>query len=321
MMNSKSTLLLILLVGIGLNLRAQSERDFYGTVIDKTVCLRSASGMPDEEVAGLISEILSRFGAQNRYIILNCAQISNCLATKDDEGRQYILYNAAFLNRVKTLKFTNSTLPTGDRDWQVLTILAHELGHHINNHITNPLPRATSIDKELEADETAGFLMYLLKAGLAQAQSVMYDKNVTEEGSYTHPPRQKRLDAIAKGYNKAKELYKVDPKPTENADSILSGLTLHVKRDFNARQGDLIAFNYYLQGPDQYLDQIHEVRYVRNHKTFPEFAGSYQASRTRTSNFNFSSYQWGQIENTFVTIVLVNGSMSKRMLLKIVYDN
>jgi uncharacterized protein (TIGR02145 family) len=66
-------------------------------------------------------------------------------------------------------------------------------------------------DKELEADEKAGFILYLMEApDLSTAQSGLRVKQVPEEGSYTHPPRSKRLEAFKKGWDKAEKRY---PRP------------------------------------------------------------------------------------------------------------
>jgi hypothetical protein len=82
-----------------------------------------------------------------------------------------------------------------------LTILAHEIGHHLNNHITNPLPGATEIELELEADKTAGFLVYLMGGTLEKAKMAFQD--VSENGSYTHPKRSDRINALVGGYKDA----------------------------------------------------------------------------------------------------------------------
>jgi hypothetical protein len=149
----------------------------------------------------------------NRYIVMGCTQVDNCQATVVD-GRPYILYNPQFLQSVRRLDFSSKQLPTVQaQDWETLTILAHELGHHINNHLTNPLPGATGADMELEADRSAGFMIYLMGGSLAQASSAY--AQVSEKGGYTHPGRAPRLEALRKGYEDAASRYprKVEPNP------------------------------------------------------------------------------------------------------------
>jgi hypothetical protein len=93
-------------------------------------------------------------------------------------------------------------LVVSERNWESLTILAHELGHHFNNHLNNPPPGATPQQLELEADEFAGSTIYMLGGSLIQSQSAFKSESVSE--SYTHPGRMARLAAVAKGWNDAK---------------------------------------------------------------------------------------------------------------------
>jgi len=153
------------------SLQAQSgSTDFYGRVVDKNALCTQASGfMSEQNVERLIGEMLAMQGLKNRFIIVGCQSVTNCIATVDKSNRPVILFNPAFLQRVQKLQFSESDLPAiGERDWSTLTILAHEIGHHMNNHLTNPLPDATRRGMELEADETAGFLLYLMGGQLEQ---------------------------------------------------------------------------------------------------------------------------------------------------------
>jgi uncharacterized protein (TIGR02145 family) len=189
---------------------------FYGDAArDVGVCPASSQFVSETEVDNLVSEMLSRFGARNRYIIISCPQVDNCQAVLY-KGRPYILFNPDFLQSVKRLNFSSSNLPSlQERDWAALTILAHELGHHINNHLINPLPDATARDMELEADQTAGFIIYMM-GGEVNDMLPAYQKS-PEQGSYTHPPRRARTEALEKGFRDAAARFPrsrpVDPKP------------------------------------------------------------------------------------------------------------
>jgi hypothetical protein len=187
---------------------AQENRNtgFFGNAMtDTRVCPQGSNFMSEEDVSGLVSEMLGRIGAMNRYVIIACPQVENCQATVFN-GRPYILYNPVFLQSVRSLNFSSREMPSmQERDWEALTILAHELGHHINNHLTNPLPGSTQQDLELEADRSAGFMIYLLGGNLAQA-SAAYAR-APEKGGYTHPARTRRLEALALGWNDASRKY------------------------------------------------------------------------------------------------------------------
>ena len=70
-----------------------------------------------------LAKILSVVGASKRFIIAPCENINNALATVDN-GIRYILYDPEFLNSI-----TNNS-----KYWGNMSILAHEVGHHINGH-------------------------------------------------------------------------------------------------------------------------------------------------------------------------------------------
>ncbi len=211
-------------------LQAQSGgTDFYGRVVDRNALCTQASGfMSEQDVERLIDEMLAMQGLKNRFIVVGCQSVSNCIATVDKNNRPVILFNPAFLQRVQKLHFTESDLPViGERDWSTLTILAHELGHHLNNHLTNPLPDATARDKELEADETAGFLLYLMRGSLEQGKLAF--REASEKGSYTHPPRAQRHEALTRGYREAEKRFPrsrgggvtdPEPKPEPGPDPV-----------------------------------------------------------------------------------------------------
>lgn len=181
---------------------------FFGTLTgDVSVCETSAGYASASDVEALVTSILAKYGLKNGYIIMSCTRTDNCMATLDEKNRPYILFNPNFLKSVRRLNFSEGDIPVQSNDWPTITILSHELGHHLNNHLINPRPGMERVEMELEADETAGFIIYLLGGGLNDAQAAYSDKSVSEMGSYTHPARAKRLNAVAKGWADAKKKY------------------------------------------------------------------------------------------------------------------
>ncbi len=225
----KTAPIAILLLCASLCAFAQKQKfvnpGFYNKVSDN-VC-NGASAYNDHDVIDLVSTICSKVNFKNRFIIASCPNISNCQATVR-EGKPYILYNDRFLNPVKRLEFSNEALPKQSIDWKVLTILAHEIGHHINWHLVNPEPGMTQISMELEADEFAGYAMYMMGATLRQAQLAMQNPNVSERDSYTHPGRAKRLAAIERGYKKGKRLF---PRTTSKPIPTISASEAEVQAE------------------------------------------------------------------------------------------
>ena len=141
-----------------------------------------------------LGKILSVVGASKRFVILPCDNINNALATIN-EGIRYILYDPEFLNSISN----------NSKYWGNMSILAHEVGHHINGHVLAPTISASENQlEELEADEFSGFVMQKLGATLEQATEAIAAISSDRDDTYsTHPKKQRRIIAITKGYNNA----------------------------------------------------------------------------------------------------------------------
>ncbi len=158
----------------------------------------------DKNAEIALDKILAVTGMSKRFVLKECNEISNCVAISYN-GIRYILYDKSFMEEIA--KSTSS--------WSSLSIFAHEIGHHVNGHsldlliyaaeVVNAPSLAESRQMELEADEFSGFVMYKLGASLFQSQEAITLISTNKDDNYsTHPSKDKRLSAIAKGYNKAK---------------------------------------------------------------------------------------------------------------------
>ena len=188
-----------------LNVNAQNV-DFYGKEVANNIC--GQLGMKDDkEASDCMDKICDAAGIPNNFTLQPCPNIDNCYAISYNDI-SYIVYDITFFNKVKSYGFTEKKLPGKQIDWSALTILAHELGHHLCQHFTkNVREKFTPVQLELQADEYAGRIMYRLGATLEQAQQAMKSNEVSEEASLTHPARKDRLNAIAKGYEKEAKKY------------------------------------------------------------------------------------------------------------------
>lgn len=149
----------------------------------------SLSSLPTMEK--MLAEIVDVTGLSTGFVIRQ-ADVKNMQASISKRKR-VILYNPEFINWL--------FVATHDK-WAAATLLAHEVGHHLNGHTIKfggSRPRV-----ELEADEFAGFVARKLGATLEQAQEVMRYV-ASNEGSSTHPARKDRMDAIARGWNRGEE--------------------------------------------------------------------------------------------------------------------
>jgi hypothetical protein len=137
----------------------------------------------------IVKEIIDVVGLKPRFE-LRAANIENAAAVIYN-GERYILYNEDFLAAINNAVHT---------DWGGVSILAHEIGHHLNGHT---LSRAGSNPAdELEADEFSGFVLRKMGASLAEAQAAI-NLLSEEHTSATHPGRSYRLASISKGWRNA----------------------------------------------------------------------------------------------------------------------
>jgi hypothetical protein len=148
----------------------------------------TSAAAPNRDV---IKEIIEVVGLQPRFQVQE-AEVENAAAVIYG-GQRYILYNRQFLAAV------NNAVKT---DWAAVSILAHEIGHHLNGHT---LSRGGSNPAdELEADEFSGFVLRKMGASLAEAQAAISLLS-QERSSHTHPGRSVRLASISKGWHNADE--------------------------------------------------------------------------------------------------------------------
>ena len=155
----------------------------------------------DSMAEDALDKILSTIGASKRFVLQPCDNINNAIATSY-RGVRYILYDRDFMY----------SLNRGN-NWGNLFILAHEVGHHINGHSLDLVLYASEAvepktleqrrQQELEADEFAGFILAKLGGNISAANQVISRISSSKDDSYSsHPSRNKRLNAVKKGYNK-----------------------------------------------------------------------------------------------------------------------
>ena len=144
-----------------------------------------------KEAKEIVSRIVNSVGLEQNFEIL-AANVPNASAVIK-EGKRFILYSQVFIESIEKNTQTK---------WSSISILAHEIGHHLNGHTLDDI--GSRPNKELEADKFSGFVCYKLGANLNEAQAAMR-LIASSSGSDTHPPKSARLEAISIGWYNAKE--------------------------------------------------------------------------------------------------------------------
>lgn len=173
-----------------LNIDLSNACNYYGEEIKGDVYGFTTT----QEALEIIDEMLQTVGLKRNFIV-KAASVPNAEAVIYGTNR-YILYSQSFISNIK--------LGT-DTDWSAISVLAHEVGHHLNGHTL--IPGGSRPPTELEADEFSGYILYLMDCpSLPEAQAAM-NLISNELGSATHPPKAARLEAIAIGWQRAKEKF------------------------------------------------------------------------------------------------------------------
>ena len=228
----KLRIIIILLAALVNNGFAQTSKDICSS---KTIFWNAApshlpAGGQDigsvSDAKNIIADIISVIGLKPNFEVQE-AKVDNACAVIY-ETKRYILYNPEFISNLNKKAGNN---------WASISILAHEIGHHLNGHTLEG--SGSSPEIELEADEFSGFVLRRMGASLQDAQTAMRIA-ADYKSSLTHPGQADRLTAIARGWNTAdkqqggKDLAKTNrPKTAErkvkNDDEVASNLQVRKK--------------------------------------------------------------------------------------------
>lgn len=147
-----------------------------------------------------------------------------------------IAYNPEFLARV---------LDSTHTDWSAVSVLAHEIAHHLLGHTLDP--DAVHPGDELACDLYSGFILQRMGATLDESLAAM-EVAGNAHGSRSHPPRHARLAAIRQGWEEAARVLAPGGRVSLNIPSDLTHV-VHFAGDpntyfVNARQ-ELVWFDHY----------------------------------------------------------------------------
>lgn len=165
--------------------------------------LNNFFGKPMQKASPRIEDILDRIvtigEVKQKYTICAAPSIKGAgAAIHWNTAKRVIIYNPTYLDKSARL--------SGDYHWGMVTIMAHEVGHHVRNHTKNRKERSLqqSREYELDADRFAGYVLANLGASLDNSQALMKQISTNINDSlHTHPSGEKRVEAITTGWEQA----------------------------------------------------------------------------------------------------------------------
>ncbi len=148
---------------------------------------------PSDEARTIVIKICNVLAVSQNFD-LRASNVENALATAEG-NRRIILYSEVFLK-----KFSQDARTS----WAAYSVLAHEIGHHINGHDfgeTNAIKRK---QMELEADRFSGSALRLLGAMLDEAKAGIETLALDAEQQY-HPSATARRASLTSGWTQQQE--------------------------------------------------------------------------------------------------------------------
>jgi len=220
-MKSKQLLLSLFLIAQVLSAQNyQSVED-----INNACATLGFSSNEDAEIA--VDRIMDIIGLPKNFTLQECPHINNAVAKniKNESGRfvRYILYDNEFFQRMDN---------QAANDWAAVSILAHEIGHHLSGHSLNN--DGSNHQYELEADYFSGMILAKMGASLNETQSAINTLRY-EKATSTHPAKADRLNEINKGWSKGNKNNNTNATTTEEVDPIVE---FYLE---NAKNGDASA--------------------------------------------------------------------------------
>ncbi|MEO5559583.1 MAG: TPM domain-containing protein [Dokdonella sp.] len=160
------------------------------------VSFKGKSGNAPSDCRDMVARIMNFTGLPQNFVVVQ-ADVPNAAAVivLDDQQipKRVIAFNPQFIDVVRQATHGNT--------WAPVSIMAHEIGHHLSGHTITP--GGSQPPTELEADKFSGFVLYKMGAGLDDAQTAL--EALVPEGpdGKTHPGRGKRLSAVREGWQQA----------------------------------------------------------------------------------------------------------------------
>ena len=153
-------------------------------------------------IENMIDRILTIAKIGQQYNVCRLPNSFNAVAIIYQKKR-IIAYDSAYLNRLAR--------QSGEMHWGKITVLAHEIGHHIYGHTDKlltleKLPQMQQLalkrQYELEADQFAGIVLANMGASLSSAKALIGMLKIHKKEIFsTHPDAKKRVNAVTKGWN------------------------------------------------------------------------------------------------------------------------
>jgi hypothetical protein len=222
------------------------------------------------DASQIAAQIVKAAGREANFQV-KAANVPNAVAVLY-KGKRYIFYNVGFIEKLTRLTGTH---------WAGISVLAHEIGHHLHTHVVNG--KTIPMGSELEADKFSGFILQKMGANLEEAQAAIKMLAATR-ATRTHPARDDRLSSIASGWNNSADQSPVTARSTPKIEQRSIPVNKPVLLDESQILADMV-FNAD-PGSRYYLTSRYDVITVRNEKIY----NIGKLARLKNSNYPYLIY-------------------------------
>lgn len=150
------------------------------------------TGSAPDDCASAVTRIMGYTGLPANFVVVS-GPVPNAAAVilLDDNRipRRVIAFNPQFIKAAEA--------QAGGSRWGPISIMAHEIAHHLSGHTI--VPGGSRPEIELEADKFSGYVLQKMGASLAAAQQMIIAVGTTH-GTPTHPAKDQRAEAIKQGW-------------------------------------------------------------------------------------------------------------------------
>ena len=150
------------------------------------------TGAAPQDCATAVTRIMGYTGLPANFVVVS-GPVPNAAAVilLDDRRvpRRVIAFNPEFIKAAEA--------QAGGSIWGPISIMAHEIAHHLSGHTI--VPGGSRPEIELEADKFSGYVLQKMGAPLADAQRMIMAVG-SNHGSSTHPAKNERAASIRQGW-------------------------------------------------------------------------------------------------------------------------